>query len=165
MHWRPQSQVTAVVRGAQVLVQAGGTVKEEVCRSLVVLLTNAPDLHGYAARAFFRALRDAPARPPPVLLATTAAWFLGARARWAIRRAFAEFAHYAGLLCGRNVSRQAGPDLVSWDPGQLKMTGARVPSRRRSCWPHCCMRWSPADGCAAARLSGRGRQGCCRAAR
>lgn len=62
------------------LVQAGGTVKEEVCRSLVVLLTNAPELHGYAARAFFRALRDAPARPPPLLLATTAAWFLGARA-------------------------------------------------------------------------------------
>ena len=64
---------------AQVLTQAGGTVKEAVCRALVVLLTNAPELHAYAARAFFRALRDAPGHPPPLLLATTAAWFLGAR--------------------------------------------------------------------------------------
>ncbi|KAK9830950.1 hypothetical protein WJX81_001389 [Elliptochloris bilobata] len=61
----------------QVLTQAGGTVKEAVCRSLVVLLTNAPELHGYAAREFFRALRDARGRPPAPLLATTAAWFLG----------------------------------------------------------------------------------------
>ena len=75
----PLGFTRARARGPQVLAQAGGAVSEEVCRALVVRLTNAPELHGYAARAFFRALRDAPGRPPPPLLATTAAWVLGAR--------------------------------------------------------------------------------------
>eukprot|EP00877_Chromochloris_zofingiensis_P004784 jgi/Chrzof1/14306/Cz08g32120.t1 len=40
----------------QVLVQAGAYVKEEVVRALIVLITNAPELHAYAARSAFRAL-------------------------------------------------------------------------------------------------------------
>ena len=37
-------------------MQAGAAVKEEVVRALIVLISNAPELHGYAVRAFYRAL-------------------------------------------------------------------------------------------------------------
>lgn len=37
-----------------VLLQAGQYVQEDVCRALVVLITNTPDLNGYAVRAMFK---------------------------------------------------------------------------------------------------------------
>ncbi|KAL6763207.1 adaptin N terminal region-domain-containing protein [Haematococcus lacustris] len=40
----------------QVMTQAGAHVKEEVCRALIVLITNAPELHAYSARAMYRNL-------------------------------------------------------------------------------------------------------------
>lgn len=40
----------------QVLVQAGAYVKEEVVRALIVTISNAPELQGYAVRLLFRAL-------------------------------------------------------------------------------------------------------------
>ena len=44
---------------AQVMTQAGADVKEEVWKSFIVLLTNTPELHAYAARALFRAADEA----------------------------------------------------------------------------------------------------------
>jgi hypothetical protein len=41
----------------QVMTQAGAAVKEEAVRALIVLISNAPDLHGYAVRVFYTALR------------------------------------------------------------------------------------------------------------
>ena len=60
------------------MTQAGGDVKEEVWRGCIVLLTNTPELHGYAARALFRALRE---RLPDAQLSlvATATWYIGAR--------------------------------------------------------------------------------------
>ncbi|CAL8470618.1 g10160 [Coccomyxa elongata] len=60
----------------QVMTQAGGNVKEEVWRAFIVLLTNAPELHAYAARSLFRALRDNLAHAELSLLAT-ATWYIG----------------------------------------------------------------------------------------
>ncbi|BDA45799.1 AP-1 complex subunit gamma-1 [Coccomyxa sp. Obi] len=60
----------------QVMTQAGGDVKEEVWRAFIVLLTNAPELHAYAARSLFRALRDNLANAELSLLAT-ATWYIG----------------------------------------------------------------------------------------
>ena len=60
----------------QVLSQAGPYVKPEACRSLLVLIMNASQLHSYAVRAFFRALgsyRDTTA----LSLLTTATWIIG----------------------------------------------------------------------------------------
>ena len=63
----------------QLLTQAGGDVKEEVWRGCIVLLTNTPELHGYAARALLRALREA--LPGAQLsLVATATWYIGALA-------------------------------------------------------------------------------------
>lgn len=59
------------------MTQAGGDVKEEVWRAFIVLLTNAPELHAYAARSLFRALRDNLAHAELSLLAT-ATWYIGA---------------------------------------------------------------------------------------
>lgn len=39
----------------QVLSQAGPYVKEEVVRAMIVLVSNAPELHGYTARSLYRA--------------------------------------------------------------------------------------------------------------
>ena len=61
----------------QVLVQAGAYAKEEVCRTLVVLVSNEAPLHGYAARQSFRALQNS-SDGASLLLQTTATWFLGA---------------------------------------------------------------------------------------
>lgn len=62
--------------GAQALVQAGAYAKEEVCRTLVVLISNEPKLHAYAARQSYRALQ-AGSQDASLLLTTTATWFLG----------------------------------------------------------------------------------------
>ena len=58
------------------MTQAGGYVKEEVWRAFIVLLTNSPDLHAYAARSLFRALRDNLQTAQLSLLAT-ATWYIG----------------------------------------------------------------------------------------
>ena len=70
VHW-------IVLRHAQVLTQAGAYVKEEVVRALIVLITNAPDLHGYCARAMYRALRRDLAVADPALI-TAGTWVIGA---------------------------------------------------------------------------------------
>mmetsp|Transcript_434 Transcript_434/g.1115 ORF Transcript_434/g.1115 Transcript_434/m.1115 type:complete len:863 (+) Transcript_434:107-2695(+) len=41
----------------QVMVQAGAHVKDEVCRSFIVLITNAPGLHAYSVRSLYRSLK------------------------------------------------------------------------------------------------------------
>ena len=58
------------------MVQAGEDVKDEVWKSFIVLLTNAPELHPYAARCLFRALRQhvATAQTSPL---ATATWYTG----------------------------------------------------------------------------------------
>ncbi len=62
---------------AQVLQQAGAVVKEEVVRALIVLISNAPDLHGYAARCFYSALKaDVNTAAFPLVMAST--WIIGA---------------------------------------------------------------------------------------
>lgn len=72
---RPSNSCYAV----QVMQQAGAYVKEEVCRALIVLISNAPELHGYAARSMYRALKtsidDAGLN---LSLVTSTCWFLGA---------------------------------------------------------------------------------------
>lgn len=42
----------------KLMTEAGNNVEEDVCRSLVVLISNAPELHGYAVRSFYRAFQD-----------------------------------------------------------------------------------------------------------
>ena len=67
----------AWVLRAQVMLQAGGDVKEEVWRACIVLLTNTPELHAYAARRLYASLRD---RLPSAQLSlvATATWYIGA---------------------------------------------------------------------------------------
>ena len=58
--------------------QAGAYVKEEVCRALIVLISNAPELHGYTARSMYRALKDSAHQAELTLsLVTSTCWFLG----------------------------------------------------------------------------------------
>ena len=73
---------------AQVMTQAGEDVREEVWKSFIVLLTNAPELHAYAARCLYRALRQHVATAQTSLLAT-ATWYTGERppGRSALREA------------------------------------------------------------------------------
>lgn len=59
-----------------VMSQAGPYVKEEVCRALVVLVSNAAELHAYAARRMFAAAREKLDTAAPSLL-TTALWTVG----------------------------------------------------------------------------------------
>ncbi|KAG2501574.1 hypothetical protein HYH03_000079 [Edaphochlamys debaryana] len=59
-----------------VMLQAGPYVKDEAARTLLVLLTNTPDLHAYAARAFYRALAQHYETASPILL-TTGVWVVG----------------------------------------------------------------------------------------
>lgn len=62
----------------QVMQQAGAYVKEEVCRALIVLISNAPELHGYTARSMYRALKDSAHQAELTLsLVTSTCWFLG----------------------------------------------------------------------------------------
>jgi AP-1 complex subunit gamma-1 len=77
--WRPTTGICLLV---QVMTQAGAYVKEEVWRAFIVLLTNSPELHAYAARSLFRALRDNLATAQLSLLATST-WYIGA---WACAR-------------------------------------------------------------------------------
>ena len=63
-------------RALQILVQAGASVKEDVCRSLLVLLTNAPELHAYATRQLYSALADS-ATTAELSLIMVAVWWLG----------------------------------------------------------------------------------------
>ena len=60
----------------QILVQAGASVKEDVCRSLLVLLTNAPELHPYVTRQLYSALADGAANAELSLI-MVAVWWLG----------------------------------------------------------------------------------------
>ena len=57
-------------------MQAGAVVKEEVVRALVVLLTNAPELHPYVSRQLYNALATAWAEADLSLI-MVAAWWLG----------------------------------------------------------------------------------------
>jgi AP-1 complex subunit gamma-1 len=57
-----------------VFSKAGTYAKEEAVRGAVVLIANAPELHGYAARALFRALSDERAQPA---LTQLAVWCIG----------------------------------------------------------------------------------------
>lgn len=59
------------------MVQAGAHVKEEVCRALVVLVSNAPELHAYAVRQMYTALKTNREQLALSLLMVTT-WFLGA---------------------------------------------------------------------------------------
>ena len=40
----------------QVMIQAGQYVKEEVCRALIIMVTNTPDLQHYVVRECYRVL-------------------------------------------------------------------------------------------------------------
>ena len=62
--------------GWQVLAQAGAHAKEEVCRTLVVHISNAPNLHAYAGRQAYKALQENQGQAS-LLLLTTTAWLLG----------------------------------------------------------------------------------------
>jgi AP-1 complex subunit gamma-1 len=57
-----------------VFAKAGTYAKEEAVRGAVVLIANAPELHGYAARALFRALSEERAQPA---LTQLAVWCIG----------------------------------------------------------------------------------------
>jgi AP-1 complex subunit gamma-1 len=57
-----------------VFSKAGSYAKEEAVRGAVVLIANAPELHGYAARALFRALSDERGQPA---LSQLAVWCIG----------------------------------------------------------------------------------------
>lgn len=60
------------------MLQAGAYVKEEVCRALIVLISNAPELHGYAARCMYQALKSSLSQAEiPLSLVTCTTWFLG----------------------------------------------------------------------------------------
>ncbi|CAM6128159.1 unnamed protein product [Calypogeia fissa] len=41
-----------------VMVEPGNFIKDDVLRSLVVVVSNAPELHGYSVRSFYRAMLD-----------------------------------------------------------------------------------------------------------
>eukprot|EP00878_Enallax_costatus_P018020 GHUV01018946.1.p1 GENE.GHUV01018946.1~~GHUV01018946.1.p1 ORF type:complete len:448 (+),score=223.83 GHUV01018946.1:2050-3393(+) len=58
------------------MVQAGAHVREEVVNSLIVLITNAEDLHGYAVRRMYAALQQNLGTADTSLL-TAAAWCIG----------------------------------------------------------------------------------------
>lgn len=62
-------------------MQAGAYVKDDACRALLLLVCNAAQLHGYAARAAWRALSANVAGAQPSLL-MVATWCLGASWRW-----------------------------------------------------------------------------------
>ncbi|GIL79860.1 hypothetical protein Vretimale_12443 [Volvox reticuliferus] len=59
-----------------VMTQAGAYVKDEVARTMLVHLTNTPDLQAYATRAFYRALVSNVDGAAPTLL-RTAVWVIG----------------------------------------------------------------------------------------
>lgn len=58
------------------MIQAGAHVKEEVVNSLIVLITNAEDLHGYAVRQMYQALQQNLATADASLM-IAAVWCIG----------------------------------------------------------------------------------------
>ncbi|KAG8366178.1 hypothetical protein BUALT_Bualt17G0049600 [Buddleja alternifolia] len=58
----------------KVLSEAGNYVKDEVWHALIVVITNAPTLHGYAVRALFKALQTAGEQET---LVRVAVWCIG----------------------------------------------------------------------------------------
>lgn len=42
-----------------IVFQAGNCVKDEVWHALIVVITNAPNLHGYTVRALYKAVQKA----------------------------------------------------------------------------------------------------------
>ncbi|KAK4788526.1 hypothetical protein SAY86_019845 [Trapa natans] len=58
----------------KVLSQAGNFVKGEVCNALIVVISNAPDLHGYTVRALYRAFQ---ASSEQESLVRVAVWCIG----------------------------------------------------------------------------------------
>ena len=64
------------VCSVQILLQAGAAVKEEVVRALLVLLTNAPELHAYVSRQLYAALANTWAEAD-LSLVVVSTWWLG----------------------------------------------------------------------------------------
>lgn len=62
-------------------MQAGAYVKDDACRALILLVVNAAQLHGYAARAAWRALSGSLDKAQPSLL-MVATWCLGEWSCW-----------------------------------------------------------------------------------
>ncbi|KAI3423314.1 uncharacterized protein J3R85_011039, partial [Psidium guajava] len=58
----------------KVLSEAGNFVKDEVCHALIVVISNAPDLHGYTVRALYRAFQ---ASSEQESLVRVAVWCIG----------------------------------------------------------------------------------------
>lgn len=75
------------------MTQAGAAVKEEVVRALIVLISNAPELHGYAVRAFYTAL-GAHLDTAEFALIMASTWLIGASAS-ALAAAFCSAARSA----------------------------------------------------------------------
>ena len=90
----------------QVMVQAGAHVKEEVCRALVVLVSNAPELHAYAVRQMYAALKANREQLALSLLMVTT-WFLGASGGLQ-GQAACRLCHRP-LLCHHLCGSKAGP--------------------------------------------------------
>lgn len=57
-------------------MQAGAHVKEEAVRALIVLISNAEDLHGYAVRALYGAVKQHLNTAAPSLL-VAGGWCIG----------------------------------------------------------------------------------------
>ncbi|DBA70499.1 TPA: hypothetical protein ACH3X2_011900 [Trebouxia sp. C0005] len=92
----------------QVMQQAGAYVKEEVCRALIVLISNAPELHGYTARAMYRALKDSADQAElPLSLVTSTCWFLGENGELLLGKADAP------LQAGEQALSVSSQELVS----------------------------------------------------
>lgn len=116
----------------QVMTQAGGDVKEEVWRAFIVLLTNAPELHAYAARSLYRALRDNLAAAELSLLAT-ATWYIGT---WALPKATFIEAH----TLSRNTLVSIGSVVMRRRTVVLQrlaslQNGSRCPASHINCCP------------------------------
>lgn len=58
----------------KVLSEAGNFVKDEVCHALIVVISNAPDLHGYTVRALYKAFQ---ASSEQESLVRVAVWCIG----------------------------------------------------------------------------------------
>nr|GMD26294.1 AP-1 complex subunit gamma-2-like isoform X2 [Ipomoea batatas] len=58
----------------KVLSEAGNYVKDEVWHALIVVITNAPNLHGYAVRSLYRVLKTAGEQE---ILVRVAVWCIG----------------------------------------------------------------------------------------
>ena len=124
-HWHP----------LQVMVQAGAHVKEEVCRALVVLVSNAPELHAYAVRQMYTALKTNREQLALSLLMVTT-WFLGASGRLGATPACLQLCHrplpdsLAHELCGS----RAGP--LTRASQSVALCTLSLMLARHQCWTH-----------------------------